>query len=239
MKQIHNTPTGNSIVQLNSLDDLKKIIFLQKTITSQAHNELLLSADDTSISLEEDTIEQAKKFVVEETKVLEKYAKYPTLTECQLMPNSYDGYKWGSTFGVTLLVGELIFKQLVAAHPQFTPAIRQLYIIFLTELDNPQHEYLIEPLEKCLKYTVTSESGEEFSIDKEKQFIRDLVTGMTDTMVAVSEGYGIIRVKKGGILLTPRGKRILLHLVDASKFVDEMTKAHTKFQANKPQFSMT
>jgi hypothetical protein len=230
---------NESIVQLRSLDDLKKVLFLQKTITTRAKNELLAVAGDGVLEPGADLLEEANRFLVEEKKILDKYAKYPTLTEFQLMPNSYDGYKWGATFGVTLLVGELIFEQLKSSHPHFGPVIRHLFVLFLSELDHPQHEYLIEPLEKHLRYKVTSELGDEIPVDKQKAYVRDLVSQLTDTMVALCESYGIVKAKKGGIVITPLGKRVLLHLVDAAKWVEDMTTAHKKFQTSRPKLSMT
>lgn len=224
------------IVQLKNLDDLKKILFLQKTITAQAKNELIAAISDNTLE-SGDVLEQAQTFVKEERKVLAKYAAYPTLTEYQLMPNSYDGYKWGATFGVTLLVGELIFEQLKTAHPHFTPVIRQLFILFLSELDNPQHEYLIEPLEKALRFKVTSD-GEEIAMDKQKSYMRGLVNQFAETIVSLGDGYGFVKMKTGGVAITPLGRRLLLHLVDASKFVEDMTAAHVKFQTSKPKLSM-
>ena len=216
----------------------QKVLFLQKTITTQAKNELLAVAGDRSIEPDVDPLKEAKRFVLEETKVLEKYAKHPTLTEFQLMPNSYDGYKWGATFGVTLLVGELIFEQLKGAHPHFGPIARRLFVLFLEELDNPQHEYLIEPLEKHLRYKVTSDTGASISAAKQKAFVRELVNQFAETMVILCHSYGLVKVKKGGVLITPLGKRVLLHLVDASKWIEDMTVAHTKFQNAKPKLSM-
>jgi hypothetical protein len=229
---------SESIVQLRNLDDLKKVLFLQKTIITQAKNELMAVISDSSLE-EGDPLSSANRFLVEEKKILEKYAKYPTLTEFQLMPNSYDGYKWGATFGVTLLVGELIFEQLKSAHPHFSPVIRQLFVLFLTELEHPQHEYLIEPLEKHLRFKITDETGGAVPADRQKAFVRDLVNQLADTIVALGESYGLIKVKKGGVAITPVGKRVLLHLLDASKFVEDMTKAHAKFQISRPKLSMT
>jgi len=228
---------NESIVQLRNLDDLKKVLFLQKTIITRAKNELMAVISDSS--LEEDPLSSANRFLAEEKKLLEKYAKYPTLTEFQLMPNSYDGYKWGATFGVTLLIGELIFEHLRSAHQHFGPAIRQLFVLLLSELDHPQHEYLIEPLEKHLRFRVTDEAGEAVSEERQKAFVRDFVNQLANTMVALCEGYGLVKVRKGGVSITPLGKRVLLHLVDASKFVEDMTKAHAKFQTAKPKLSMT
>jgi hypothetical protein len=228
-----------SIVQLRNLDDLKKILHIQKTITARAGQELVAVASDRDLSGGELTEEQTDAFIAAECQILEKYAKYPTLTEFQLMPNSYDGYKWGATFGVTLLVGELIFQQLKTSHPRFGPAIRNLFVLFLAELDNPQHQYLIEPLEKHLRVKVTNELDEEVPLEKQKAFVHGILNDFMETMVVVCDSYRIIEVKPGGVVITPLGKRILLHLMDAAKFIEEMTKAHTKFQTTKPKLSMS
>ena len=226
---------SESIVQLRNLDDLKKVLFLQKTIITQAKNELMSVISGTDPSL----IGEAKKFLDQEKAILDKYAKYPTLTEFQLMPSSFDGYKWGATFGVTLLVGELIFEQLKSSHPHFGGVIRPLFVLLLSELEDPQHEYLIEPLEKHLRFKITTENGEAVPLKKQKAYVRDLVSQLADTMVALCESYGIVKVKKGGVAITPLGKRVLLHLLDASKFVEDMTTAHAKFQTAKPKLSMS
>lgn len=230
---------AETLVTIRDVEDLKKVLFLQKTITSRAKNELLAVASDTTLEPEGDLDEQAEYFIEEEKKLLDKYSKYPTLTEFQLMPHLYDGAKWGATFGVTLLVGELIFEQLKIAHSHFGPVIRQLFILLLSELDHPQHAYLIEPLEKHLRFKVTTEGGEAVSQQQQQTFVRGMVNKFVETTVALSEGYGIVEVKEGGVVITPTGRRVLLHLVDASKFVEEMTKAHAKFQSIKPKLSMT
>jgi hypothetical protein len=228
----------DSLVQLRNLDDLKKVLFLQKTITAQAKNELLAVISSKPFDPGGNVLEQAQVFMEEEKKLLTKYAQYPTLTEYQLLPNSYDGFKWGATFGVTLLVGEFIFEQLKMAHPHFTPVVRQLFVLFLSELDNPQHEYLIDPLEKSVKLFKITEEGKEVSPEKQKVIKRNLVNQFVETTVTLSEGYGIVKVKKGGVVITPLGKRLLLHLVDAAKFIEDMTQAHSKFQTSKPKLSM-
>ena len=230
------------LVQIHSTEDLKKVLFLQKTITSRAKNELLDIANDHILGdseLELDD-EQVDDIMEAEGELLEKYANYPTLTEFKLMPHLADGVKWGATFGVTLLVGELIFEQLKAAHPHFTPVIKQLVMLFFEELDNPKHTYLVEPLEKHLKLKVVAvEGGKEVSKMQQQAFIKEIIGNFVDTLVALCNEFGIIEVKPGGVAMTSLGKRVLLHLIDATKFIDEMTTAHTKFQLAKPKFSMT
>jgi len=230
---------STSLVSLANLDELKKVLFLQKTIITQAKNELLATAGDfVEDAIRENPIKEGKLFIEREKVLLKKYVDYPTLSEFVAVPSMYDGYKWGATFGVTLLVGELIFEHLRSSYPHFSPVIRQLFVLFLSELDNPQHEYLIDPLERHLRFRVTDETGGAVPVEKQKAFVRDLVNQLVEAMVALCESYGIVKVKKGGVAITPVGKRVLLHLVDASKFVEDMTKAHAKFQTARPKLSM-
>lgn len=227
------------LVSLANLDELKKVLFLQKTITTKAKNELLATAGDfVEDAIRKNPIKEGKLFIEREKALLKKYVDHPTLSEFSMNPAIYDGYKWGATFGVTLLVGELIFEQLKSSHPHFSLVIRKLFILFLNELDNPKHKYLIDPLEKYLRFKVTNEAGEAVSMDKQKEFVHDLVNQLVNTMVVVCESYGIVKVRKGGVEITPLGKRVLLHLADASKFIEDMTKAHAKFQKSKPKLSM-
>lgn len=183
----------------------------------------------------------AYDFMAQEAKLLEKYANYPTLTEFKVMPHLHDGAKWGATFGVTLLVGELVFEKVKQLHPHFAPVIRQMFVVLLSELENPspENETLLDPLEKALRFKVTTEDGGEVAEDRQRAFIRNLVHGLVESFVIVGVEYGIILAQEAGYSITPLGKRVLLHLLDAAKFIDEMTKAHTKFQAVKPKLSMT
>lgn len=226
-----------TMVQINSLDDLKRIMYIQKTITMQAQNELIAAANDTQIDPSEDPVKQAKKFMAEETRVLEKYAKYPTLSEFTLSPNLAKGTKGGATFGVTLLVGELIFEQIKLAHPHFSEVIRKMYMVFLTELKDPKHKFLLEPIMASLKYTPLE--GSSLSPKEQKAQVQGMVVKLVDSMVVHSESYGLVKVIKGGVLITPTGVRVLMHLIDAAKFMEDLTQSHAQFKNNKPKWSMS
>ena len=86
------------------------------------------------------------------------------------------------------------------------PVIHQLFTLLLSELDHPQHTYLIEPLEKHLTFKVTTEGGEEVSQQQQQVFVHGLVNKFVETTVALSESYGIVEVKEGGVVITPIGK---------------------------------
>jgi hypothetical protein len=53
----------------------------------------------------------------------------------------------------------------------------------------------------------------------------------------LSESVGIIWAQNDNISLTVVGRRVLLHLMDAYKFVEEVAAANTKFQPEKSKKS--
>jgi hypothetical protein len=235
----------SQMLSLRTVEELKNVLFLQKTITQRAKTELLsISRDDLLPEGTEFTEEQVSKFMGLEQRLLEKYAKYPTLTEFTINPKMYDTGKWGATFGVALLVGELVFEQVRNMQPQFGSVLRQMYILFLNELETSKHECIVEPLEDALKFKVTSEDGGEVSEEKERKYVRTLLLSLVEDFVTVSSGYGIIDIAgedggDEGYFITELGKRVLLHLLDASKFIEELVAAHTKFQSERPKLRIT
>ena len=173
-----------------------------------------------------------------EKRLLTKYANYPSLSEFSARPELTNASKWGATFGVTLLVGELIIEQVKHLHPEFGTVMRQLLILLLSELEHPQHDYLVEPLEKAIHLKLTNPDGTEIPEEKRAQQIRSIMKKLVESIAIVGTGYGIIETEEEGLSITPLGKRVLLHLMDASEFVEDMTKAHANFQSAKPKLSM-
>lgn len=89
-----------SIVPINSKEELQKVLSIQKAVSDRARIELASAPETPNFAVE--------AFTGYAGKVLEKYARYPTLTEYQYAPHLADSMKWGATFGVTALVGALI-----------------------------------------------------------------------------------------------------------------------------------
>jgi hypothetical protein len=225
------------LVNIRTIEDLNKILFMQRSITRRAKEELLAVASDAI--LDPTNIEQVEKLMRDEGELLEKYANYPTLTEFNLMPNLEGGTKWGATFGVTLLVGELILEQVKAIQGTFESVLRPMLVLLLAELDSPQHDFLVEPLEKSLHMTVTSNSGRDVTEEERQVFVRKLVSELVKAFIHVCSTYGVVKEVEEGYQITSRGKRILLHLIDAQKFILDIVDAHARFQSNKPKLSMT
>jgi len=218
------------LAPINSVDDLKKILFIQKTVTDRAKAEMLGIATDGV-----GNPKAAEKFIMEERKLLMKYANYPTLSEMAEEPEALmNGTKWGATFGVAILVGGLILEEVKRLQPHLEPVLRHMLMLLLDELNHPRHKYLIEPLERNL--TITSKANPS----KAAAIKRQVCTDLADAMVAVGTQFGIVKGgSNNGVVLTPLGRRVFLHMVDAERFIQEMGKAHVRFQTTKPKFSMS
>jgi hypothetical protein len=238
--------TEAPIVNLRTLEDLKKVLFMQRMVTRQAKEELLAVASDAELfespkepARLEDLIgnEFAKKaatFMADERHILEKYANNPTLTEFNLIPHLAGGTHWGATFGVTLLVGELVLEQVKAMEGKFEPLLRRLYLILLMELDKPKHNYLVEPLEKATNFKVTKPDGSPVPLEDQVAYKRRMIHHLVESYLVISLEYGIVESLQSGFVLTDLGKRVLLHLLDAEKFVTLLVEAHTRLQGIKP-----
>jgi hypothetical protein len=226
------------VVNLRTVEDLKKILFVQRMITAQAKKELLAVASDAELLQGPGEIEKkAAAFMADERKILEKYANNPTLTEFNLMPNLEGGTRWGATFAVTLLVGELILEQVKAMQEKFEPFLRRMLLILLIELDNPRHRYLVEPMEKALKFNINKPDGSVVSPEDQQAYQRRLVHNLAESFLIICTEYGLVESKTSGFSITAMGRRVLLHLLDADKFVEILVEAHTRFQNTKPRFS--
>lgn len=219
-------------VQIKTVEDLKQILFAQKVISRRAKEELCEIANDSMLpdnnAVSEDRVYD---FMEAEQRVLEKYSSYPTLTE--YAENSMRHLtKWGATFGVTVLVNDLIFEQIKTElgpkHP-LNPVVRQLYILILNELlnPNPQYEYLVEPLEAKLKFQISGPNGCLLTPAEQQKRMRIMLVKFIGAALHTSEGYGIVDNQQR---ITPLGERVFAHLKDAMTFVSDLAQAHAKFQ---------
>lgn len=239
MNKENKTPAGR-LVPLDNLEDLKHVLFAQKTIGQEVRREMISLA--TSMELATGKVsgpEEMRRIITGQTKLLDKYAKYPTLSEFSFHPSLSGGTKWGATFGVAIMVKALIVDQIKATMPMFAPFMRNVYLIILKELNNPTHEFLIEPLEEVVKFRVTAgEGGEEINDDKSKMLTRRLLYQATERLLMISVQYGVVEAAPIGFAISDLGRRVLLHMIDADIFLNELTAAHKRFQSEKPKLSM-
>lgn len=229
------------IFNIRTVEDLKKILLRQKLCTRQAAEELAKIASNENLQAVEGEPEEKQKEKVftimkAEQILLEKYALYPTMTEFNAMPNTPDlAIKWGATFGVALFVGELILEQVRQLQGAFEAALRTLYLILLSELNNPTSRYMIEPMERAINMELKDKAGNLLPPDRQIAFKRKLLRQLVESFCLVSVSYGIMDAHQDGeYSLTPLGYRVMLHLIDAQKYIALISAAHKRFQGEKP-----
>jgi len=236
------------LVPLDTLEDLKRVLFVQKTIAQEVRREMMATA--TTEELAKGKLsgpEEVKRIVLAHGRLLEKYAKYPTLSEFSFHPSLVGATKWGATFGVDIMVRALVIDQVrisllknIPFRP-FLPYIRSIHLLVLKELDNPTHEYLIEPLEEALKVSVTVEGAGtkvEATDEQGRQFTRRLLYQLAERLLLSSAQYSIVMQVPMGFAITDTGRRVLLHLTDADIFLKELVEAHRRFQGERPKLSL-
>ncbi len=238
MKKPSKAPPGK-LVPLNTLEDLKHVLYVQKTIGQDVRREMISLATTKELATGKVSgPEEMRRIIMGQSRLLEKYAKYPTLSEFAFHPSLVGASYWGATFGVAIMVKTLILDPIRATMPVFAPFMRNIYMLVLKELNNPTHEFLIEPLEEAIKFRVTAgEDGEEVDNEKSKMLTRRLLYQAIESLLMISVQYGTVEAAPVGFCISDMGRRCLLHLVDADIFLNEMVEAHKRFQQQKPKLS--
>lgn len=229
------------VVRIETLEDLKKVLFLQRQITRKAHDELEAVASDNVLDADPDPA-KVKKFMKEESELLTSYAIRPTLTEWVYNSgisdtNLFGGTNaWGATFAVAILTSELVLEQVRAMHPQFAPTIKSVFLQLLaaetqmkTTLDEGELENVV------MKFNVTKPDGTPINDESIKKQILAGLTDLVSTIVATGLEYGLFEDRgKGAHIITNLGVRVLLHMQDTLRFVSVMAEAHKRFQSEAP-----
>jgi len=229
------------VVSIDTVEDLSRILTLKRIISRRAGEELLNIAGDKVLEgnpnpSHEDTLQ----FIKEEQELLRKYANYPSLTEWNLMPELHAGSKWGSTFGVTILVGEVILENMHQQHPGLPiSALQKILMTVLGELNKPTAPYLIDSVQRYTKFNLERQDGQPLNENDRNLFVRQILAHLLEDLITILEKYGLVEGKETGIALTPLGHRVLLHMKDASDFVVILTEAHTRLQSEKPNLTAT
>lgn len=120
------------LAHVNSKEELLKVLAIQAAITERARKEMI-QAGVSSLTGEP---KPPGRYVASERELLEKYARYPTLTEFEKMPNTMNSVKWGATFGVAALVGVLVLD-FCKTFLELDTDPREALMLFLIQLDDP------------------------------------------------------------------------------------------------------
>jgi hypothetical protein len=229
------------VLRIETLEDLKKVLFLQRQITRKAHDELEAVASDNVLDADPDPA-KVKKFMKEESELLASYAIRPTLTEWAYNggisdTSLYGGSQtWGATFAVAILTSELILEQIRAMHPQYVHAIKSVFLQLLaaeTQMKTTLDEGELENI--TMKFNVMKPDGTPIDDEGVKKQIHVGLNDLVSTIVATGLEYGIFEDRgKGAHIITNLGVRVMLHMQDTLRFVLVMAEAHKKFQSEAP-----
>ena len=236
--------TPGPLVRLDNLEDLKRVIFTQKTLAQEVRREMMGLATTKELATGKVSgPEESRRIIMGQTKLLEKYSRYPTLSEFAFHPSLAGATRWGATFGVAILVKALItdpvrtmFAQ--AGQTALVPFIRPLYTVVIKELNNPTHDFIIEPMEEVVKLRITTEDGKQVDEQLSTATSKRLLYQLAEQLLMISVQYGIVEGAIMGFTISDMGRRVLLHLIDSDTFLTELTQAHKKFQSARPELSV-
>jgi hypothetical protein len=189
---------------LKTREDLTKILAIRDTVQEQAYQEYLAC----STTPEGNPLEPPR-VVTNCKRLLRKYANYPTFSEFSVSPSLANGTQWGATLGVPILISCLILAPVETQFPNLVPAIRPTFLSTLNELGSPKNPYVSGAAEKALSQTKISPL---------------LIQEIVKALLVASDHYAIIITKEAGVVLTPLGLRILLHLKDAQEFTVQISR---------------
>lgn len=221
------------VVSIDTLEDLKRVLFIQRQITRKAHDELEAVASDTLLDTSDP--EQVQKYMKEESELLRSYAMRPTLAEWaqQGGPEVESTGTWGASFGVAILTGELVLEQIRQMHPQFAHAVRPIFLSLLTVTSQMKGAIDDGEIERVvMKFQFTKPDGSPFE-DEIKDMIHKSIADVVQTIVATGVEYGLFEERESGAQqITELGQRVLLHMTDIQEFLGIMGEAHKRFQSD-------
>lgn len=219
------------LLEIKSPKHLDRILVMQHMMSRKAKNALLAINQDPILF--GSRAKQRKAAVLrteKEARLLSNWAKQPTITESELIPHSRRGQVWGATFGVTVIVQACILAEVERKRPEFHNVLRPMFLLLLNELNNPTHRYLIEPLINGLDFKNLKINNKELKGTERQKFVRQLVTQIAQAFLILMKQYDLVTVKTQRWQLTPLGRRVFLHLVDANKFVETVVEAHQRLR---------
>jgi hypothetical protein len=235
--------TDTPVIRIDTLEDLKKALFLQKQMTRRAHDELQTVAGDSVLEGNPNPDpETIKKFMKDEANLLKTYAFRLTLTEWAMGGvTAGNTAQWGATFGVALIVGELILAQVNSMHPGYGAAIKGFFVNLLALENrlrlNGDDTSEIDGL--VMNFNVTKKDGTPVDDEATKTKIRKGLHEVLHTILAAGIEYGLFEETETGHQITKTGHRVMLHMHDVQTFVETLAAAHARFQNEVPALMST
>lgn len=229
------------VVTIDTLDDLKKILFVQRQTTGKAKEELLNIVNDGMLDDDPTIAEErrVKQFMKQEGELLGQWADRATLTEwkqAHALTSTLNG--WGNTFGVALLVGELFFEPIRRSYPMFSGTLRNIFVALLqaemTALKNAGDSDIVQDL--VMRFNINGQDGKPITDEKVKEEMREQLRQVIAALLNAGFEYGVFTMTGEEVhhAITHRGQRVLFHLMDIQSFVNVMAAAHKRFQSETP-----
>jgi hypothetical protein len=222
------------LVSIRSLDDLARILQTQKMLALKARKDL--SSLDSSALTGSDEV-ALRNYLREERDVLQKWAELPTLSEFNLSTSLvHEDSKWGATFGVAVLVQDLILEQVYSQQKRLKPLLRKIFVLMLDymEQSRERNDILAYVLTK-IKISISVDKSTTTQTSDE--IARGIMGQMIDTFLAVGVAFGVF-ADGNTYETTALGARVYWHLIDIQRFIDILAEAHRVFQREKPKLSM-
>lgn len=231
---------------VQTLPDLLKLIAKQKTISDKTVRELHKEMDTASLLFKPDrtlTEHSSQEITRKVHALLFKYAHLPTLAEFEKNPKGeLNGFVWGSSFAVTSIIGSVFLNSWSEVFPEFKNIIRSVMMRVLEEQAAAKSGEtsgvpMIDRLLPSLKFQIRDQNGVEILGEARDKLIYARVASLLQLMAQVMISYGILELdpEEGDLedisaKLTPMGHRILLHLQDVEKYIEEISQLYPKLR---------
>jgi len=204
-------------MQINSIEEFAQVLLMQRTATAKAILELNGAiTGDTAV---ETSIQSA-------IRLLSSYAAMPTLTEHEKSEHIQGAYKKGATFGVALIVGEMLLKQLHTMVETDSDMDLLMLIMLLREVAPG-----VNPAELLMQYIQFDFSNKQLTEDERREKSEGILGPVATILSSLAETYELIDgVGPFNLTVTPLGKRVALHLVDVYQFANAIVAAHHRFK---------
>lgn len=218
------------LLPIHTAADFTKVLALQEAIVRATKSTIVALAMEHR---------EPGAFFAAAKKLIEVNATYPTFSEFRDKPSLTNVYKWGATFSIPVLMTALVLQTVQTQYPKFEPVVRRIFLLLLTELDSPEHpgDFIVY-LHSQLSMRVSNETKESVAYVPNAGSVlyevmhADLVK-VVSMFIMVGYSLGLMSEAKESTSLTPVGQRVLLHLIDAAKCIEEASAAQVKFKRKK------
>ena len=240
------------LLQVQTLDDLLKLMAKQKTISTKAVRELNHEVDRITFLYKPDhTLSDAsnKELSNKVITLLSKYAEQPTLSEFYQHPSWDGGFIYGGSFGVSAIVGCVFLKSWAEIFPEFSKIMRSVMMRVLEEQskeafsEEPANDMpMIDRILPAIKFTIRDQNGVEILGKQRDKMMYTRVANLLQIMATSFITYKILEQpdnekaeegKQIAARLTQFGNRVYLHLRDVEIYITEVSELYPKLSKNK------